>query len=218
MDESTLSPARGQTHYNGRTIDTNNYGQSVALEGVLGEFPNTNPTLSGGIRVRRNGGKVYARLVRNVSGTTLYPGRAVCFASGYEGRRVDRYARVTAEAVAGVVDDHYSSAGIPNGDLFWIIYKGQVLHKTPSDGDGLQFAVGDHLYALTAVVAAATASTTGGRPKPWTSFTFTAAQTTDGSGGKIIANRYAICLSAKTTNNTEADMLVEMINLGNPID
>lgn len=201
---------RGQTWYNGRSIDTNNYGTSVDLEGIRGTFPNTSPTLSGQLTVRRNGGMVHAILVRNVSGQKLYPGRAVVWAAGYEGRRVDRYARVTAEQVAGIVDDHYGPDGVPNGDLFWLIVKGQCLIKTPAVAGGWSFAVGDRLFATTAVVTAATTGTTGGKPQPWTGNTWTITQVTDGTAGKIASNHFAVCLTAKTTNQTEQDMLCEV--------
>jgi hypothetical protein len=207
------TPARGKTHYNGRTIDTSNYGTSVILEGLRASFPNTIPTLSGGVRVRRNNGRTEAILVRNVSGAALLPGRSVVWQAGFEGRRVDRYSRVTAERIAGIVDDHLPSAGVANGDLFWLLVKGQCLIKTQAVGGAGNFAVGDRLYAVTAVATAATQGTTGGKPSPWTSFLFTAAQTTDGTAGSIISNNFAICLTAKTTNQTEQDMLVELVNL-----
>jgi hypothetical protein len=38
----------------------------------------------------------------------------------------------------------------------------------------------------------------------------TAAQTTDGSGTKIIVNQFARAMSAKTTAQTDADILIDV--------
>lgn len=205
MDTQMNVLARGKTWYNGATIDTSNY-QAVHLEGLQRTFNNTDPSNR---LVPRNSSDVKVILVRNVSGVVLYPKEVVTWKSGYRGRRVDGKVNVTAELVAGVVDDHIGAAGVPNGDMFWLIVEGECLLKTPMSGSDFtaDIAVDDLLYGLTAANSTGSGSTTTeGRFTNWGG-TFSAAQTTDGTAAKIIRNSFARALSAKTTGNTNADIL-----------
>lgn len=195
---------RGKSYYQGQTIDANNL-PGVHLEGQDCVFLNTDPSTTIN---RRNQGDVRAIIVRNTSGITLSAKRVVKWASGYRGRRVDGYANVDHEEVAGVVDDHVGSGGVQANDLFWLIVEGECLIQTPMTGAGFNgdVAVGDILTALT---AAASTGTTAGRFQRWNG-TFTATQTTDGTLGNILANRFARAMSAKTTGNTNSDILVDL--------
>lgn len=205
MPDRAVQPvARGKTWYDGQSIDSNNYS-GIHLEGLRTVFPNTNPSDR---KVRRNSRDVVAILVRNVSTVALLPGRLVTWKAGYRGKRVDGFSRLEAQEVAGYVDDHLPSAGVPAGDLFWLIVDGEVLAKTPVAGGefgGIDIAEGAILYALTTT---ASTGTTGGRVQAWAG-TFTATQTTDGTAAKIIANRVGRAMSAKTTANTDASILVD---------
>lgn len=193
---------RGSTHYNGQTIDTNDYGNSVSLEGVVHIFPNNDPSVTA-LSARRDGGTVTAICVRNVSGIALLPGRIPVWKSGYEGRRVDGYVTTEAAQAAGVVDDQLPSAGVPNGDLFWLIVKGKVLVKTGLTGasDALTISVGNKVVAATAATSQAT---TAGRMKV---ADFTGA--TAVLAGQI-NNAIGRALTARTTNNTDTNTLVEL--------
>jgi hypothetical protein len=208
MDTNVNIVPRGKTFYNGNTIDSNNLG-GVELEGMRHTFKDTDPA---NLAVKGNRGgagrEVTAILVRNVSTIALVPGKAVTYAAGYRQRRVDGYARLTACEVAGVVDDHLPAAGVAVNDLFWLIIDGPVLTKTPlAGGDfAIDIAEGEPVYALT---AAASTSTTAGRFQVWNG-TMTAAQGTDGSGTKIILNHFARAMSAKTTGNTDTDILIDV--------
>jgi hypothetical protein len=208
MDNQVNIVARGETYYNGGTIDSNDL-QGTHLEGLTKVFKNTDPSNR---KVLRNERDVRCVLVRNSTTITLHKGDVVTWQTGQFGKRVAGKCRVTAEQVAGVVDDHIGSSGVPANDLFWLIVKGDALCRTPATGAEFtaDIAEFDLLYALTAANSTSAGSTsTEGRFTNWGG-TFSAAQTTDGTGGKIIKNSFARALSAKTTHNTKADILVHV--------
>lgn len=194
MHQDNVAFARGQTHYNGQTIDTTNYGNSVALEGVIHEFPVLDPTVTA-LQARRDGNVVKMICVRNVSGITIPPCRVCIWAVGYEGRRVDGLARLASSATqmnAGVSDDQLPSAGVVNGDLFWIAIKGKHLVKTGNVISSI--LVGDYVVAATA--ASTQGTTTAGRCDM---SDFNQATT---SLALAIKNTIGRALTARTTNNT----------------
>lgn len=196
-DNVTGLPKRGYT-YHGGTPDA--IGKSIQIEGHPVSFMDEVPSGSA-VRIKRSNGFVHAILVRNVSGAALTPGRAVTWKAGFRGKRVDGYVRLTNAEVAGIVDDQLPAAGVANNDLFWLIVKGPALLKTPlAGGAGNVFAEGDVLVALTAVTSGAT---TAGRASvlDLTAATHPAA---------AIVNRFARVMSAMTTAQTNADMLVEI--------
>lgn len=202
MPDRAVQPvARGKTFYGGETIDANNYA-GVHLEGLKTVFPNTNPADR---KNKRNSGDVLAILVRNVSTIALLPGMACTWKAGFRNRRVDGKSRTTAQEVAGFVDDHLPSAGVPVGDLFWLIVEGECLLKTPVAGAdfGGDIAEGDILYALT---MAASTGTSAGRVTRYVG-TFGDTHTTNGTAAAILMNRFARAISAKTTAQTDADIL-----------
>jgi hypothetical protein len=123
-DEAPLI-ARGSTYHNGDTIDSADLG-GHNLEGKEYVFePNVpidstaNPDPSG--RATRT------KIVRNVSGVSLKPGRIVKYQAASTapfGCRVDGYAITTSDLVAGVVDEFLPAAGVPNNDLFNLVIDG----------------------------------------------------------------------------------------------
>lgn len=196
--------ARGKTFYDGATIDTANY-DGVGLEGRVVAFADRDPSVSGTAAVRSGSFAVYL-IVRNVSGVALPKGRLVAWASGYTGKRVDSITRTTAQAAAGVVDDHIGSAGVPNGDLFLLCVKGPQLVKAPLTGAehsvAAGIAVGDLLYALTQATSSMTnAISGGGRIVAWNG-TFGDTHTTNGTMGNILVNKVGRAMSAITSGQT----------------
>lgn len=188
----------GKTYYDGRTVDTSNYG-GVNLEGQVCTFTNIN-VLSGATTVRTplEDGPIQARLVRNVSGINLLPGRLVIYAAGYNDRRVDGYSYQDFQRVAGVVDPFLPSTGVPNGDVFWLVIEGTVPVRRALSNSAADDAENDVLYAITAATSQAT---TAGRFTRWVG-TFTAAQTTDGSAFNLANNNIGRAMSACTTAGT----------------
>lgn len=202
MYDKSSPIARGMTFYNGNTIDTSNY-DGVHLEGTVVAFTDVDPSNK---TVPRSGGQTIYVIVRNTSGVTLPTRRAVTWASGYRGKRVDAISRTTAQEVAGIVDDHIGSGGVPNGDLFLLAVKGPHLVKAPLTGAehsvAAGVAIGDLMVALTQATSASTNGITGGGRFTTQNGTFTAAQTTDGTAINMIRNAVGRAMSAITSGQT----------------
>ena len=189
----------GRTYYEGRTIDTANYGSSIDLEGQEAHYRNNTVMAAGQtLTLALNASPITARVVRNVSGINLLPGRAVTFAAGFQERRVDGYTFTTAQNAAGIVDPFLPSTGVPNGDLFLIIISGTIPVRRSLSNSAADDAEGDILYAITAATSQAT---TAGRFTRWVG-TFSAAETTDGSAANILLNNFGRAMSACTTAGT----------------
>lgn len=218
---------RGKTWYNGRTIDVSSAYANLTdthLEGQVKVSRNIkSPTELGtsdifGTAIR-NARDVKCVLVRNVSGITLLPGFMVTWKSGQFGKRVDGYSRLGVPAIvgtavmAGMVDDCLPAAGVPDGDLFWLLVEGEALGYTPIAGTefATDWAQGDILIALTAAAStgATTLAITGGRGQKGTT-TPSATQTTDGTVLQIANYRFARVISAKTTGQTNARLLLDL--------
>lgn len=196
-DNVTGLPKRGYT-YHGGTPDS--LGQSVQNEGAQIRF--VDDFVDGtSVRKKRSNRFTHAILVRNVSGVALTPGRTVSWKAGFRGRRVDGYTTTTGAEVAGVVDDQLPAAGVANNDMFWLLVDGPALIKTPlAGGAGNVFAEGNVLIALTAATSQAT---TAGRAA-----VLDLTQVTHPASS--IVNRFARVMSAMTTAQTNADMLVDL--------
>ena len=171
------------------TIDTSDYGSSVITEGTKAVFDWTDPS----DKTKKDNRKIHCIAVRNTSGITLMRRMCVIWSStaGERGKRVTGYSNVEAEEIAGVVDDRLGTAGVRNGDMFWLMVKGPVLATTclaASAATGA-FSVGVLLFAQTAAssIANTTGSTTedeAGNFMPDASTdnaTVTQTQTTDGT-------------------------------------
>lgn len=200
---------RGRTYYDGRTIDTSNYG-GIHLEGVTKYFRNTKSSYEtstpGDFVALRNSRDVRGVIVRNVSGITLLPKRFVTYQTAQWGKRTDGYCAFAGGPVAGIVDDHLPAAGVPNGDLFWLITGGECLCTTSPAGSTAEnfIVMFDAMYAQTA--AASTFSTTAGRVIPWD----TTSITTGTTAMMIAMNFVGRALSAKTSANSNADLLIDL--------
>ena len=185
---------RGSTYYNGETIDTNDLG-GKNLEGKEFVFEDTEYGTGESVRVR---------VVRNASAGALLPGRLVSFQSTYIGKRVDGYADTLAE-LSFPVDELLPSAGVPANDLFYIVVKGPALCKTDLSGDANNVInAGDILVSQTAATSGAT---TAGRV---IATTVAATTANDLDVLKASLNYVGRAMSAKTTANTNANVLVNV--------
>lgn len=166
-------------------------------------------TYSSSPPTERSKHRVTVRVVKNSSGIALLPKRLVTFKSATYDTEVDGYAAADATD-AVMVDEWVSSSGVANADYFYVVVKGPTLGTTdPAAGALNVINVGDALVALTA--AASTHSTTSGRVVPQTLSGHTAANaTTQAADAKQILNSLARALSAKTTANSNADILIFM--------
>lgn len=199
-------PIRGQTFLSGNANRTITATMGVDKEGTLLEFDDVDPTATGGVKTKRSNRKVTCLLVRNEAAAALLPKFIAKWKSGQRGRQVDGYTCITNEAAAGVIDEFLGSSGVAVHDLFWLTVKGPTLIKTPLEGDGTNvISVDDLLGALTAATSGAT---TSGRVRV-NALTATSTATTDGGLGNVLMNSFGRALSAKTTANTNADVLVD---------
>lgn len=193
---------RGETFYNGLSIDSTNLG-GLQFEGAEWEFEDVQINAGVGAKPNRTNMKVRCRCVRNVAAIALQPKRLVTFqlTAGMYGSRVDGYATTTAQR-GFPVDEYLPAAGVPVNDLFWIVVAGPALVLTPLDaGSDNVINVGDAVVALTAATSGAT---TAGR-----------VYTQDLTGAtSLLANqvqdRVGYALSAVTTGNTGANLLIEV--------
>jgi hypothetical protein len=104
--------------------------------------------------------------------------------------------------VAGVVDEWLPSAGVVDDDLFWIVRKGPTLVLTDLAGGAANVITsGANLVALTAATSQAT---TAGRVQEYAFTTNVTALQSQ------VLNRLGKAMSAKTTANTNADLLVDL--------
>lgn len=174
------------------------------LEGVEMVFDDLDWSVTGPMKPHRTYRKRLCRLVRNVSGVNLLPKRTAVYAtaSGLYGNRVDGYGSLTAQRLAGVIDEWLPSTGVPNLALFWITVEGPSLCLTDIASLGsATIAVGENVVGLTAATSQAT---TAGRIREQ-----------DLSGATAIladhaVNRIGVAMSAATTGQTNADILVDI--------
>lgn len=198
---------RGETFYNGGTINTSDLG-GLEMEGktwVFEDLQYSTPNLVGAKPARSNR-DVLCLCVRNVGAVNILP-KQLCNLqlAGTDGRyylaRVDGESNATAQR-AYPADEWLPAAGVPPNDLFWLVIKGPATVKTALDGGADNvFTVGEVVVALTAATSGAT---TAGRVAP---------QDLTGSTallGNQIQNAVGWALSAATTANTNADLLIEV--------
>jgi hypothetical protein len=206
-------PQRGETFYQGGTIDLNNL-QGVNLEGQVKDFEDIQWDSSESAKPTRTGSapgaKVRCMLVRNLSGATLHKKRLASI--NPLTKRVDGYTITTAQR-GFPIDEFLPDTGVPNGDLFWVVIAGRAIIRTLMSGQTADIAAGDLIVAATVNSASTAAGTTGtpGRPDSIA----ISALTTAAQGLAVLRHaRYAMeALSAATTGQTNTDLLVEVQNV-----
>jgi hypothetical protein len=192
----------GQTYYRGNVPASTLWKETAQIEGMEAFFEDLAPRTTGGqVWQKRSGRSKKCRLVRNVSvgELALAPKMLVTYASGYQFKRVNGNVAVNDAEVAGIVDEHLPAAGAAYGDLFWITVDGPTLVKGSLGSDTI--ATGDLLLGLT---AATTGATTSGR-------VYAYAVTSDTTTmSPRITNRIGWAVSAKTSGQTNADLLANI--------
>lgn len=140
--------ARGETYYNGGTIDTTNLG-GPNLEGREYTFEVNAPDDPAGTDT--SGRQVRVKVVRNVSGVNLKGARLAHFSAAstapYE-TQVDGYTILPGDRPAGVIDEFLPPAGVPNNDLFYLVISGPT--SVTNTTTATTFAIGDRLVPATA--------------------------------------------------------------------
>lgn len=155
-----------------------------------------------GVKPRRTNHFVKCMAVRNLAAAAVIGKRLglIAWVSGKP--TIAGYATTTAVANAYPIDEFLPSGGCAVNDICWVVIEGPAVVLTPLSGDGANvFAVGDALVSLT---AATSGSTTSGRVKVQDLTGATAIL------GAEVGNRLGFALTAKTTANTNADLLVNV--------
>lgn len=197
---------RGGTFFGGGTPSTTDGSDN--LEGKEYWCEDLDYSASSGVKPHRSGHLVRLRVVRNASGGALLPKQRVSFkatAGNYLIGQVDGKCNSTAQGATAVVDEFLPAAGVAANDLFYVVVEGPAMHLTDLAGGASNLInVGSLLVCLTAVTSGAT---TAGRVAPQDLTGATA------NLGIQIQNRIGYALSAKTTANTNADVLVYVTKL-----
>jgi hypothetical protein len=189
--------SRGETFYNGGTIDTNDLG-GENLEGKEYVFEDVNPTTG----VARSSRPVRVRVVRNTAAIALLPKRVARFEAGANeyGSRIDGYATTTA-AEGYPIDEYLPSAGVPVNDLCYIVVEGPAVVLTSLSDLSADVAVGAWMVAITGATSGAT---TSGRLR---NIDLTGATQ---PLADMVLNRIGRALSAATTQNTNSNLLLHI--------
>ena len=189
-DLNDLPFERGKTFFGGLTANTTD---GAWLEGKEYQIEDTN-----------NGTNAYVRLraTRNKSGFALAPKRLVAYGGNNLLGQGAGYANVNPQVVAGVVDDQYTGT-VADQDLFYMVVEGPCLVKTPLEANANNVInVNDYLVNTT---GATTGATTGGRG---------ITQVLTGATAPLANNiqlTWGRAMSAATTANTDADLLVSVL-------
>lgn len=191
---------RGETLFGGNSVT------SGSVAGLLGQhcYWDRDNNLTTTTQLRQNAGSTTI-IVKNSAAAALLPGRIVKWKAGAVGKEVDGYTHETAGTPAGVVDDRLPAAGVAVGDYFHLVIKGPclVLQSLANLTVDVGIEATGLLYALTAVTSGATSA---GRFTNWVG-TFAAADTTDGTAGKILRNAIGRAISTSVTTNTNGSVM-----------
>jgi len=196
--------ARGETYYNLFASSTQSSSDGTQLEGKAWLFEDIDPIN----KVARSNQYVTARVVRNISGGTLAPKRLANLATstllangaGFFGGQVDGYSTTTA-ARGYPIDEFLPSAGVQNLDLFWLVTEGPAKVQTDLAALTGVINIGSRVMAQTAVTSGAT---TAGRVILQDLTGATAAL------GNAVMNYIGTAMSAATSSNTGADLLIDV--------
>ena len=180
------------------TYQTDGFANQV---GKLYQHEDVDYNQTGGTKPKRSGKYVTVMLVKNNSGFALLPKRLVALSTtaGQVGQ-VAGYTRTTA-AQGYPVDEFLPSAGVPDGAYFYIVVQGPAMCIVSLSDLAAVVNVGDYVVAITAATSGAT---TAGR---------IAAQDLTGATAVLAAqilNRVGRALTARTTANTNSDILLDI--------
>lgn len=194
----------GKTWYNGGTIDTSNLG-GPQFEGVECEFNDElisgTPPLS-----NRSYRRVMRRIVRNMNASgNILPKRMVAEVAGTLGGQVAGYSTSLNQRRVWPVDEWLPAAGVPIGDLFYVVTRGPcTVISDLAGGANNVITQGDEITALT---GSTTQATTSGRV-----FTATFSGTTTNTGsaiGNYARGIFGYAMSSLTTGNTNNSLLID---------
>lgn len=159
---------------------------------------------------RRTGRQLLGVPLLNNSGITLLGKRLARLKRGggfNDLERVDGYAASLAEKGVVLIDEYLATAGVADKYYFWGILGGPATILTPMAGADFN---GD--IAIAGQLVAATGTTTGATTCGRISNVTMYGDTTGVSGAfNMAANLVAVALSARTTGETNADLLANFV-------
>ena len=184
------------------------------LMGKEWDFEDIDYAQTSGARKQRSGQMVTVRLVKNSSGFALLPKLLANMSTtaGEYGRVVKGH--VVNPNVRGYpIDEFLPAAGVPDGAYFYVVVRGPATVKTEYElgAAAKQISPGDLLTAGT-TSAATTGSTTSGRVAIIGSV-YAATTSGDNATALMASNIVGRAISGATTNNTNTDLLVDVIRL-----
>jgi hypothetical protein len=182
--------------------------------GMVFTFPAQRLTSNvAGNKSRFTGKAITAICLRNEAGFALLPKRfaKLTLTAGYSPvESASGYAAGTACLNIVGIDSYLPSAGVADDDIFWGIIGGPFTVLTPITNTdmGSDIAVGDYLVAATGTTTGVTTSGRVGKPV----FVNATAGATQASlnGFNMAAGVIGRALSARTTDNTASDVLVDL--------
>lgn len=200
----------GETFQGTQTIDGTTTTINEHILGTRHAFPHVDYSRTGLTTPRSllSGAKICAIAVRNTSGITLLPKRLVLLdvTAGYGMlKNCDGYGHDQTIGPVVLVDPWLPSAGVADDAIFWAIYKGPAMCLTPAVAADFNLAItaGSPLVCATGTTSG---NSTGGR---------VANVTLPGQTGDTAAFNHAVkmigwALSARTTDITNSDILVNL--------
>ena len=187
----------GTTYTDGGTVVSTD---GANLEGKEFEIEDLDYSATG-VPPQRSNLYKRVRVVRNTSGIALLPKRLGSLKAGTPGQ-VDGYGTTTAQGQCFPIDEFLAAAGVPNNDLFYITVAGYATVLTDLGGAANNvISVDNWIIALTAATSQAT---TAGRAQSQMLTGATALL------GDQVQHRIGRALSAKTTANTDASLLINV--------
>lgn len=198
------------TDADGNLINSEILGGCFSFSNVTTTSP------SGGVRKFHSNEPLIVMALRNRSGVTLYGKRHVTLDLSTAGTAgvtdVKGYCDTLAEG-AVLIDEFIATNGVADKDIFWGVVSGLALTLTPETGAAFNGDIAVNADLVGATAASSTASTTGGRVSNVTFTNATAGNSSNGYDGyRMARNLLGTALSARTTGETSADLLMRVRN------
>lgn len=189
----------GRTWANGQFTPASTDGAN--LEGLEIEVVDKGVSITGRSHRRRK-----LRIVRNVNPISALGKRLVALKAGAMGTQIDGYCKSTAQGFIYPLDEYlttYTPGGVPQYDLCYIVVRGPAIVLTDLAGGANNLLPTDTV--LVGLTGATSGATTAGRVAPQDLTGATALL------GNQIQNAIGRALSGRTTAETNADILVDVI-------
>lgn len=179
-------------------------------EGILGKVYAVADNEVKGLTGRNSNEYVYLKVVKNSSGIALLPKRLakpkISSTIGFE-TEIAGYTTVDAEDCYPI-DEYLPASGVPDANYFYVVVGGPATVLTSLAGDARN--VISEMNMLTNTAGATTGATSGGRAQLQNIQASTVNATAGEENAEQIQRALGRAVSNKTTNNTDADLLMHV--------